>query len=60
MDNMLPQDPAMLLSYVNMKLRDHYPSLKELCDSEDIDIQWLLEKLAAAGFEYSNENNKFW
>ena len=28
----LPQDPAVLLSYVNMKLRDSYPSLAALCD----------------------------
>ena len=28
---MIPNDPVMLLSYVNMKLRDHYPSLQELC-----------------------------
>ena len=33
---MLPQDPAMLLSYVNMKLRDQYASLDDLCDDLDI------------------------
>ena len=32
MDN-LPQDPAMLFSFINMKLRDEYPSLDELCAS---------------------------
>lgn len=56
----IPQDPMMLFSFVNMKLRDEYPSLDELCKSLDIDSAMLEAKLAAAGFEYSPENNKFW
>lgn len=56
----IPQDPMMLFSFVNMKLRDEYPSLDELCASLDIERVWLEEKLAAFGFEYSAENNKFW
>ncbi|MGN1246780.1 MAG: DUF4250 domain-containing protein, partial [Muribaculaceae bacterium] len=27
----LPKDPMMLMSFINMKLRDCYPSLDELC-----------------------------
>ena len=27
-----PKDPAMLLSFVNLKLRDYYASLEELCE----------------------------
>ncbi len=57
---MIPQDPTILLSYVNMKLRDEYSSLAELCEDMDIDENELKEKLASAGFEYSAENNKFW
>ncbi len=56
----LPQDPMMLLSVINMKLRDEYESLSELCKSLDIDQAELVAKLAGAGFEYSVENNKFW
>lgn len=56
----LPKDPFMLFSFINMKLRDEYPSLDELCLSMDIDREWLLKTLAAAGFEYSVQNNKFW
>jgi hypothetical protein len=56
----IPQDPMMLFSFVNMKLRDEYPSLDELCASMDIEREWLVDKLAAVGFEYSEENNKFW
>ena len=29
---MLPQDPMILLSYLNTKLRDFYPTLDALCD----------------------------
>ena len=32
---MLPQDPVILLSVVNARLRDLYPDLDELCHSED-------------------------
>jgi hypothetical protein len=59
-ENMLPKDPVMLLSFVNMKLRDEYPTLDELCASLDIERSWLEEKLGAFGFEYSADNNKFW
>ena len=57
---MIPDDPMMLLSFVNMKLRDEYSSLDELCSALSVDCQWLTDKLAAAGFEYSEENRKFW
>ena len=58
--NDLPKDPMMLMSFINMKLRDFYPSLDALCVDMDIDKGQLLEKLAAAGFEYSPENKRFW
>ncbi len=57
--NSLPQDPFMLLSMVNMKLRDQYPTLDELCRSLDVDKDELTERLAAAGFEYLPEINQF-
>lgn len=56
----LPQDPMMLFSVINMKLRDCYSSLDELCEDMNVDKKELEEKLAAFGFEYSEENNKFW
>lgn len=56
----LPNDPMMLFSAVNMLLRDEYSSLDELCRKEDVDKEELCKKLAAVGFEYSEENNKFW
>ncbi len=55
----LPQDPYILLSYINTKLRDEYSSLDELCREENIDLAFLIEKLGNAGFEYSPEINQF-
>ena len=59
MDN-LPKDPMMLMSLINMKLRDFYPSLDALCEDMDIDKAQLLEKLSSVGFEYNQNLNKFW
>ncbi len=56
----LPSDPAMLMSYLNTKLRDEYKSLDALCDDMHIDRQALVEKMSQAGFEYSPEYNRFW
>lgn len=56
----LPQDPMMLFSFINMKLRDYYSSLDELCEDMNVNKEELIQKLATLGFEYSEENNKFW
>lgn len=56
---MLPQDPFMLLSFVNMKLRDEFESLDELCSTLDLDRNSLIEKLGSAGFEYNSAINQF-
>lgn len=56
----LPSDPAILLSYVNTRLRDDYPSLDELCSALGVDRDELCSRLAEAGFEYSPEHNRFW
>lgn len=50
----------MLYSFINMKLRDRYASLDALCEDLDVERAVLEDKLAAAGFEYSAEHNKFW
>ena len=50
----------MLMSFINMKLRDEYPSLDELCASLSVDRATLEATLAAAGFEYNQQQNKFW
>lgn len=56
---MIPQDPNILLSYVNTKLRDEYSSLASLCDGLDADESGLAQKLAALGYAYDPEANQF-
>ena len=34
---MIPQDPIMLLSFINTRLRDQYASLDQLCEDLDVD-----------------------
>ena len=57
---MIPEDPMMLYSFINMKLRDYYPSLTALCDDMGLEEAQILEKLDSVGFEYNSELNKFW
>lgn len=55
----LPYDPFMLLSLVNMRLRDDACSLDELCLSLGVSRDDLVKKLSEAGFEYLPEVNQF-
>ncbi len=57
---MLPTDPMMLFSYVNTQLRDNYPSLSEMCQALDVQPDEVKKRLAEAGFEYNEQQNKFW
>lgn len=56
---MIPKDPVMLLSFVNLKLRDFYPSLEAMCEDLDIDKTELTEKLAGIHYSYDCERNQF-
>ncbi|MGM9704604.1 MAG: DUF4250 domain-containing protein [Prevotella sp.] len=56
----LPNDPMMLFSVINMRLRDIYPSLDALCDDLHVERQEIEDRLRAVGFEYNAEQNKFW
>ena len=56
---MLPQDPIILLSYVNTKLRDEYDSLDALCDDLDADREELVRRLETVGYTYEEEKNRF-
>lgn len=55
----LPNDPIMLLSMVNMKLRDMYKDLDAMCEDLDADKADLCAKLKAAGYEYDPCRNQF-
>ncbi len=56
---MIPKDPAMLLSFVNLKLRDYYGSLEALCEDLDVDGEEIAGKLAAIDYHYDKEKNRF-
>ena len=49
----------MLLSFVNLKLRDFYSSLDALCDDLDADKQEITKKLASIDYHYNAERNQF-
>ena len=55
----LPKEPAMLLSAVNMKLRDFYDSLDALCDDLDAERESVEKTLAGIGYTYDAEKNQF-
>ena len=55
----LTMDINIAYSMLNMRLRDKYSSLSELCDDEDIDIEELLEGMLAKGYRYDEDSNQF-
>ena len=59
MRSMLPRDVNILLSVVNTKLRDEYPSFHEMCLSLDEDEQMIKTRLEEAGWRYDETVNAF-
>ena len=57
--NNLPKDPVMLLSFVNMQLRDNYSSLTELCKTYMVDESSITVKLTAINYVYNPKTNQF-
>ena len=56
---MIPSDPVMLLSFLNLKLRDYYKDLDALCDDLDVSRQEITEKLNAIDYHYDPEKSQF-
>lgn len=56
---MIPNDPVMLLSFMNLKLRDYYGSLESLCEDLDVDKEEIVSKLASIDYHYNRERNQF-
>lgn len=56
---MIPKDSIMLLSFINLKLRDYYSSLDKLCDDLDIDRAEIEDKLSSINYYYDREKNRF-
>lgn len=55
----IPEDPAILLSYINTLLRDKYQSLDALCGDMELDKDKIKERLSAIAYEYKPERNQF-
>lgn len=55
----IPNDPAMLLSFINLKLRDNYSSLESLCDDLNVSQSEIITKLETIDYEYDSETNQF-
>ena len=56
---MLPNQPMILLSFINTKLRDDYDSLDALCEDFHVAKDEIEEKLGSIDYEYDETLNKF-
>ena len=57
--SVIPNDPVILLSFLNTRLRDQYDSLSALCDDLDQDETAITQKIAAIGYTYDSDRNQF-
>lgn len=55
----IPNDPVMLLSFINTQLRNHYPTLEELCASLNIEEGLITKKLNSIDYSYNSKTNQF-
>ncbi len=55
----MPSNPYILLSVINTKLRDNYPSLKTLCEEEDLSEEEIISLLKSIDYTYDEKLNKF-
>ena len=49
----------MLLSCVNLKLRDYYSDLEALCEDLDVTQEEITEKLSGIDYHYDREKHQF-
>ena len=56
---MIPQDTAILLSYINTNLRADYSALDLMCDDLQLDKASLIKKLRAIDYSYDAAQNRF-
>lgn len=55
----IPKDPVMLVSFLNLKLRDNYASFDALCEDLNIDKEETAKIVAAIDYHYIPEQNQF-
>ena len=52
-------DHYILVSAVNVQLRDEFSSLEDLCSAQEIDAEKLKDRLKKSGFKYDSEQRQF-
>lgn len=58
-EKMVSMDPVMLMSIVNMKIRDEFGDLDSYVKFYELDKDTLIKKLADAGFDYLEDAKQF-
>lgn len=55
----MPNDPFILLSFINTKLRDEFSSLETLCESLNVEKQEIVSSLEKIDYRYNSDKNQF-
>ena len=55
----IPNDPVMLLSFVNLKLRDFYNNLDDMCNELGVNREDIVSKLESIDYKYDEARNQF-
>ncbi len=56
---MIPKNPVILLSFINMKLRDYYQSIEDLCEDLEVQQQEIVDTLSGIDYSYDRRLNQF-
>jgi hypothetical protein len=55
----IPNDPVMLLSFINTQLRDNFSSFDGFCAAYQVDKDEIVSRLAAIDYNYNSDLNQF-
>ena len=55
----VPQDPIILVSFVNTKLRDQFATLEELCQTYELNQAELCQTLDSIDYQHDETTNQF-
>lgn len=58
-EQILSIDPFILLSWINMKLRDEFSSIEYLCEDYEVDSLDIEGRLKLIGYIYNKHRNQF-
>ena len=58
-ESIMAMDPNILLSVINMKLRDEFSTLEDYCSYMDLELDKVNEKFSQIGYKYDEKSNQF-